>query len=60
MAPSYLPGPRALIPTKGAIFVIASYVFDWIVLIVLGVTGYIMAEVTPNKRPFWVADPNIS
>lgn len=60
MAPSFLAGQRALIPKKGAMLVTASYVFDWIVLVVLGVTGYIMAEVTPNKRPFWVADPNIS
>lgn len=60
MAPSILGGPRALIPKKGMVVLGASYVFDWIVLVVLGVTGYIMAEVTPNKRPFWLADPTIS
>lgn len=40
--------------------VAASYVWDWVVLIVLGVTGYIMAEVTPNKRPFYLTNPDIS
>ena len=60
MAPSFLGGQRGLMPKKGVMLVTASYVFDWIVLVVLGVTGYIMAEVTPNKRPFWLADPNIS
>ena len=60
MAPSILGGHRGLIPTKGLMVVVASYVFDWVILVALGVTGYIMAEVTPNKRPFWLADPNIS
>ena len=53
-------GPRSRIAKNGMFILTASYVFDWIVLVVLGVTGYIMAEVTPNKRPFWLGDPNIS
>lgn len=61
MPTSTLGGLRALIPKKAGLFVLgASYIFDWIVLVALGVTGYIMAEVPPNKRPFWLADPTIS
>ena len=37
-----------------------SYVFDWIILIVVGVIGLILGHVTPNKRPFSLQDPNIS
>ena len=37
-----------------------SYVFDWIILIVVGVIGLILGNVTPNKRPFSLLDPNIS
>ncbi|KAI0595006.1 PAP2 superfamily-domain-containing protein [Biscogniauxia sp. FL1348] len=40
--------------------VIASYVFDWVILVVVGVVGLILGEVTPNKRPFSLQDPNIS
>ncbi|PKS07871.1 hypothetical protein jhhlp_006479 [Lomentospora prolificans] len=45
---------------KGTILVGSSYVFDWLVLIAMAVVGYIMGHVTPNKRPFYLADPNIS
>ncbi|OTB03077.1 hypothetical protein M426DRAFT_61120 [Hypoxylon sp. CI-4A] len=40
--------------------VIGSYVFDWLILIVVGVVGVILGNVTPNKRPFSLQDPNIS
>lgn len=54
-----LPGSHAK-PKKITWVVIASYVFDWAILIAAGVIGYIMGEVTPNKRPFSLSDPNIS
>ena len=52
--------PRTLLSNKGFIVVAASYVWDWVILVALGVTGYIMAEVTPNKRPFYLTNPDIS
>lgn len=38
----------------------ASYISDWICLIAAGVVGVILGDVTPNKRPFSLEDPNIS
>ncbi|KAK3330318.1 PAP2-domain-containing protein [Apodospora peruviana] len=40
--------------------VVTSYVFDWAILAVAAVVGYILGDVTPNKRPFLLEDPNIS
>jgi membrane-associated phospholipid phosphatase len=40
--------------------VFLSYVFDWVVLVVLGVAAYILGKISPNKRPFSLNDPNIS
>jgi hypothetical protein len=37
-----------------------SYVFDWVVLIAFGVIGYILGDITPNKRPFSLDDRNIA
>jgi hypothetical protein len=45
---------------KPTMMVIASYAFDWIILVALGVVGYILGNVTPNKRPFNLEDPDIS
>ncbi|KAK5987629.1 Phosphatidate phosphohydrolase 3 [Cladobotryum mycophilum] len=39
---------------------LASYTFDWIILIVIAVIGYVLGRITPNKRPFSLVDPNIS
>jgi len=39
---------------------IASYVFDWIILAALAAAGVVMDRVSPNKRPFSLNDPNIS
>lgn len=51
--------PRKL-STKSAIIVGSSYVFDWIIILVaLGVALY-MGDHPPNKRPFFLEDPNIS
>lgn len=40
--------------------VVVSYVFDWVIIAVAGVIGYIFGAKTPNKRPFSLYDPNIS
>ncbi|KAM7202434.1 PAP2 superfamily domain containing protein [Rhypophila sp. PSN 637] len=47
-------------PKKVTWVVIASYVFDWAILIAAAAIGYIMGEVSPNKRPFSLQDPNIA
>lgn len=39
---------------------IASYVFDWVVLIALAVLAIVFDQIEPNKRPFSLNDPNIS
>ncbi|QPG99320.1 hypothetical protein C2857_001474 [Epichloe festucae Fl1] len=39
---------------------LASYTFDWIVLIVITVVGGFLGRIEPNKRPFALDDPNIS
>ncbi|KAK1457960.1 PAP2 superfamily protein [Colletotrichum cuscutae] len=39
---------------------IGSYVFDWLVLAVVGGIAAVLGIVEPNKRPFSVLDPNIS
>ncbi|KAK3334710.1 PAP2-domain-containing protein [Neurospora tetraspora] len=45
---------------KGGWVVVVSYVFDWVIIAVAGVIGYIFGNKTPNKRPFSLHDPNIS
>ncbi len=42
------------------VILILSYVLDWSVLIAVGVVGTILGNITPNKRPFSLEDPNIS
>ncbi|PHH59765.1 hypothetical protein CDD81_2603 [Ophiocordyceps australis] len=39
---------------------LASYVLDWIVLVVIVVVGGFLGRIEPNKRPFALDDPNIS
>lgn len=39
---------------------LASYVSDWICLIAAGLVGTFLGNVTPNKRPFRLTDPNIA
>jgi hypothetical protein len=38
----------------------ASYVSDWLCLIAAGLVGTFLGNITPNKRPFRVDDPNIA
>ncbi|KAI8629095.1 acid phosphatase/Vanadium-dependent haloperoxidase [Xylariaceae sp. FL1651] len=51
--------PRSIAKKLSAV-VIFSYVFDWLILIIVGLIGYFLGNVTPNKRPFSLQDPNIS
>lgn len=45
---------------RSMIIVVASYVFDWaIILVMLGVAFY-MGNRPPNRRHFFLEDPNIS
>lgn len=46
--------------TKSAILVASSYVFDWIIILVALGVAYYMGHHTPNMRPFFLEDPNIS
>ncbi|KFG86536.1 PAP2 domain containing protein [Metarhizium anisopliae] len=39
---------------------LASYAFDWIVLVVITVVAGFLGRIEPNKRPFALDDPNIS
>jgi hypothetical protein len=46
---------------KGKTWVLAlSYAFDWFILVVGGLVGYILGKVTPNMRPFSLQNPEIS
>ncbi|KAF8867063.1 PAP2-domain-containing protein [Acephala macrosclerotiorum] len=42
------------------IALIASYVFDWVVIIVAAVVGALFGIITPNKRPFSLTNAEIS
>ncbi|KAL7909831.1 acid phosphatase/Vanadium-dependent haloperoxidase [Trichoderma velutinum] len=45
---------------RPSIRLISSYIFDWIVLIVVTGVGYVLGVITPNKRPFSLVNPDIS
>ncbi|KAH8675366.1 PAP2 domain-containing protein [Xylariales sp. PMI_506] len=46
---------------RGASWVlVASYVSDWLCLVAAGVVGLVLGNITPNKRPFRLQDPDIS
>jgi hypothetical protein len=45
---------------RPSIRLISSYIFDWIVLIVVAAVGYVLGVITPNKRPFSLVNPDIS
>lgn len=57
MAPS---GTAAALRDQFSVRLIASYIFDWIVLIVITVVGYVLGRIEPNKRAFSLADRDIS
>ncbi|SPQ18985.1 7dfbc7a9-4558-412c-bc42-e8db9461088b [Thermothielavioides terrestris] len=39
---------------------VLSYGFDWLVLVVFAVVGYVLGNLTPNKRPFSLDDRDIA
>jgi hypothetical protein len=43
-----------------SIRLVTSYIFDWIILIIVTAVGYVLGRITPNKRPFSLVDPDIS
>ncbi|GAP92409.1 putative PAP2 superfamily protein [Rosellinia necatrix] len=45
---------------KISVLVILSYAFDWLIMVVVGLIGYFLGNVTPNKRPFSLMDNNIA
>ncbi|KAI0858336.1 acid phosphatase/Vanadium-dependent haloperoxidase [Xylaria cubensis] len=45
---------------KISILVILSYAFDWLIMVIVGLIGYFLGNVTPNKRPFSLLDTNIA
>ncbi|KAI0530413.1 acid phosphatase/Vanadium-dependent haloperoxidase [Xylaria digitata] len=45
---------------KMSTLVILSYAFDWLIMVVVGLIGYFLGNVTPNKRPFSLLDNNIA
>ncbi|KAL7628271.1 hypothetical protein AAE478_002470 [Parahypoxylon ruwenzoriense] len=59
MAEQDFPRPQSRKNRISAV-VIASYVFDWSILVAVGVVGLILGNVSPNKRHFSLQDPNIS
>lgn len=52
--------PPRMARRKGGWVLAASYISDWIVLIIVAVIGFVIGDLTPNKRPFSLEDPNIS
>jgi membrane-associated phospholipid phosphatase len=46
--------------TKVTPVLVLSYVFDWIVILAAAVVGGLLSKITPNKRPFNLANPEIS
>lgn len=41
------------------LLLIASYALDWALLIIFAALGYVVGNLTPNKRPFYLGDPDI-
>ncbi|KAI0197725.1 acid phosphatase/Vanadium-dependent haloperoxidase [Astrocystis sublimbata] len=52
--------PPRIKKKKMSVLVILSYAFDWLIMVVVGLIGYFLGNVTPNKRHFSLNDPNIS
>ncbi|KAI1108000.1 acid phosphatase/Vanadium-dependent haloperoxidase [Nemania sp. NC0429] len=52
--------PRTTRRPKMSTLVVLSYVLDWLIMVVVGLIGYFLGNVTPNKRPFSLLDTNIA
>ncbi|MCJ1475992.1 hypothetical protein MMC13_004656 [Lambiella insularis] len=46
--------------TSGSNGLILSYVFDWVIIALIAITGALFSKLTPNRRPFSPTDPNIA
>lgn len=46
--------------TKSGFAILSSYVFDWVIVVVILGVSYYMDGHEPNRRPFSLEDPNIS
>lgn len=44
----------------GGLLLIASYITDWVILVVAAVVGYVLGNIKPNQRPFSLDDREIS
>ncbi|KAI0424181.1 acid phosphatase/Vanadium-dependent haloperoxidase [Xylaria sp. FL1042] len=55
-----LPPRTRMRSKKTSLLVILSYAFDWLIMAVVGLVGYFLGNVTPNKRPFSLLDANIA
>lgn len=45
--------------TMAMMLLTASYVFDWVVLIVFAAIGFVVGNLAPSRRPFHLDDPTI-
>ena len=43
-----------------SLILLLSYAFDWLIMVAVGLAGYFLGNVTPNKRPFSLLDTNIA
>ncbi|KLU87549.1 PAP2 domain-containing protein [Magnaporthiopsis poae ATCC 64411] len=53
-------GPAPRRQTGTPLLLLSSYVFDWVVLLVVGGVGYWLGKMKPNMRPFQLESPHIS
>ncbi|KAH8892412.1 PAP2 domain-containing protein [Thozetella sp. PMI_491] len=44
----------------GKLLLTASYIFDWVILVAFAVVGFVVGNLTPNKRPFELEDTSIA
>lgn len=54
------PLPSKARKRRTAWVLVLSYATDWICLIAAGLVGVFLGNITPNKRPFRLDDPNIA
>ena len=52
--------PLAVHSHHATIWVVASGIVDWLLIVAAAVGGLFIGNITPNKRPFQLEDPNIS
>lgn len=55
--PSSIPRTRK---KMGILVLLLSYALDWVTLVVLAVAGFLLGNLSPQKRPFSLENPDIS